>query len=170
MTEQPQNSLKTPEGVDPDRVGIIVVDHGSKRQASNEMLLEVARLFQESTGYAIVEPAHMELAEPTIAQAFDRCVERGAELVVCHPYFLLPGRHWNQDIPELVAEAAAKHPGIRWMVTAPLGLNEKMALVMDDAIRHCLARVQGDAEECPACAGTGKCQLHVTPSESAATG
>ena len=35
-------------------------------------------MFQRSTEYAIVGPAHMELAEPTIEMAFDRCVERGA--------------------------------------------------------------------------------------------
>ena len=37
----------------------------------------------------IVEPAHMELAEPSIATAFARCVERGATTVVVFPYFLL---------------------------------------------------------------------------------
>ena len=57
------------------------------------MLLDVVALFQQHTGYAIVEPAHMELAEPSIGTAFDRCIERGARLVVIHPYFLLPGRH-----------------------------------------------------------------------------
>ncbi|MBI1375019.1 MAG: hypothetical protein GC159_20060 [Phycisphaera sp.] len=146
-----------------DQIGVIVVDHGSRRPESNDMLLEVVRLFMEQTDYRVVEPAHMELAEPTIAQAFDKCVERGAKVVVCNPYFLLPGRHWNQDIPDLVAAAAAKHPGIKWMVTAPLGLNVKLPAVMDDAIQHCLSRVQGNAEECPACAGTGKCQLHEVP-------
>lgn len=154
-----------PAGVDPAQIGIIVVDHGSRRAESNEMLLEVAASFQRATGYPIVEPAHMELAEPSIATAFDRCVERGAKLVVCHPYFLLPGRHWDQDIPELTARAAAKHQaaggaGVRWMVTAPLGLHELMARIMDERIRHCLAHAHGAAEECPSCAGTGKCRLH----------
>jgi sirohydrochlorin ferrochelatase len=141
-------------------IGIIVVDHGSRRGESNEMLVEVAAMFQRITGYAIVEPAHMELAEPSIATAFDRCVARGAKVVVCHPYFLLPGRHWDQDIPELTAQAAAKHPGVKWLVTAPLGLHEAMAKIMDDRIRHCLSHAAGQAEECPACAGTGRCKMH----------
>jgi len=143
-----------------DEIGVIVVDHGSRRRESNDLLIRIADYFAEQTGYQIVEPAHMELAEPTIAQAFDRCVQRGAKVVVCHPFFLLPGRHWNQDIPELTEQAAAKHPGIQWMVTAPIGTNEKMPLVMSDAIEHCLAHVAGDADECVACAGTGKCRLH----------
>jgi len=150
-------------GIAIDQIGVIVVDHGSRRAASNEMLLDVVKMFVEQTDYRIVEPAHMELAEPTIAQAFDKCVERGAKVVVCNPYFLLPGRHWNQDIPDLVAAAASKHPGIKWMVTAPLGLNAMLPRVMDDAIQHCLSRVQGNAAECPACVGTGKCKLNEVP-------
>src|SRR5438874_10113296 len=103
--------------------GVIVVDHGSRREESNAMLLDVVRDFAEATGMPIVEPAHMELAEPSIAAAFARCVERGATTVVVFPYFLLPGRHWNDDIPRLAAAAAANHPGVRYLVTAPFGLH-----------------------------------------------
>ena len=63
------------------------------------MLLKVVAQFAERLPRAIIEPAHMELAEPSIATAFGRCVRRGARRVVIHPYFLLPGRHWSQDIP-----------------------------------------------------------------------
>lgn len=37
-----------------------------------------------------------ELADPSIANAFDRCVEQGATRVIISPYFLFPGRHWNK--------------------------------------------------------------------------
>lgn len=49
--------------------GIVIVDHGSRRKASNDMLLEFCALYQQITNHSIVEPAHMEIAEPTIAQA-----------------------------------------------------------------------------------------------------
>jgi sirohydrochlorin ferrochelatase len=136
-----------PPGLRPDEIGIIVVDHGSRRAESNDMLLEVVNMFQRVTGYPVVEPAHMELAEPSISTAFDRCVTRGARLVVCHPYFLLPGRHWHQDIPQLTAEAAARHPGVQWRVTAPLGLHELMARIMDERIRDCLSEAQAPGPE-----------------------
>jgi hypothetical protein len=67
--------------------GVILVDHGSQRDESNVMLLEVVRDFADATGLSIVEPAHMELAEPSIATAFARCVERGATTVLVFPYF-----------------------------------------------------------------------------------
>ena len=149
----------TPAPIDRKTVGVIVVDHGSRRAASNDMLLDVVEMFRRNSDWSIVEPAHMELAEPSIAAAFDRCVERGAKTVIVHPYFLLPGKHWSQDIPALTEEAAAKHPGVHWLVTAPLGIHDMMAAVMNDRIGHCLSHVEGNAEECPMCAGTGKCQL-----------
>ena len=57
----------------------------------------------------IIEPAHMEMAEPSIKTAFMKCVQRGATKIICHPYFLSRGRHVMEDIPELVAQAAEEH-------------------------------------------------------------
>jgi sirohydrochlorin ferrochelatase len=139
---------------------IIIVDHGSRRAESNDMLLDVVAMFRQQKQHAIVEPAHMELAEPSIATAFDRCVAQGATCVVVSPYFLLPGRHWNKDIPELTAAAATKHPGVSYMVTAPIGVHPMMADVVDSRIQHCLAHVAGKADECDVCAGTGRCVMH----------
>jgi sirohydrochlorin ferrochelatase len=134
-------------------VGLIVVDHGSKKPAANDLLLDVAAMFKRVSGTKIVEPAHMELAEPSIEQAFDRCVAQGATMVVVHPYFLAPGRHSTTDIPRMTAEAAARHPGVRFHVTQPLGLDEKIVQLMMQRIEHCLAQ----AYECEYCRGTGCC-------------
>nr|XP_043638997.1 sirohydrochlorin ferrochelatase, chloroplastic isoform X2 [Erigeron canadensis]XP_043638998.1 sirohydrochlorin ferrochelatase, chloroplastic isoform X2 [Erigeron canadensis] len=140
--------------------GVIIVDHGSRRKESNLMLNEFVAMFIEKTGYPIVEPAHMELAEPSIRDAFRSCVQRGANRVIVSPFFLFPGRHWNQDIPSLTAEAAKDYPGVSYMITAPLGLHTLLVDVLDDRIKHCLSHVAGDADECAVCAGTGKCQLY----------
>jgi sirohydrochlorin ferrochelatase len=142
-----------------EQFGIILVDHGSRRGESNEMLLDVVRNFAAATGHSIVEPAHMELAEPSIATAFARCVERGAKTVVVFPYFLLPGRHWAEDIPALAAAAAKDHPGVRYLVTAPFALHPLMAQVIEQRIEHCLAHTCGEADACDVCAGTDHCQL-----------
>lgn len=143
----------------PDTLGIVIVDHGSRRAESNRMLEDFVARFAPDSGFSIVEPAHMELAEPSIATAFDRCVERGATCVVVCPYFLLPGKHWNQDIPELTAAAAARHPGVAYLVTAPIGLNPAMREVISQTIGHCLSQVAGDAAECESCRGTGRCRF-----------
>jgi sirohydrochlorin ferrochelatase len=120
--------------------GVVIVDHGSRRAESNQMLEEVARLFAErfAQRYEIVEPAHMELCEPSIATAFTRCVERGAKRVVVCPFFLGPGKHWTGDIPRLAAEAAAQHPGTSYHVTMPLGIDDLMLQLLDKRVGSCV--------------------------------
>ncbi|XP_062106910.1 sirohydrochlorin ferrochelatase, chloroplastic isoform X2 [Humulus lupulus] len=140
-----------------DKDGIIIVDHGSRRKESNLMLNEFVTMFRDKTGYNIVEAAHMELAEPSIRDSFCKCVQQGAIRVIVSPFFLLPGRHWHQDIPSLTAEAAKEHPGVPYIITAPLGLHELLVNVVDDRIKHCLSHVAGDADECDVCAGTVVC-------------
>ncbi|XP_024006216.1 sirohydrochlorin ferrochelatase, chloroplastic isoform X2 [Eutrema salsugineum] len=140
--------------------GIIIVDHGSRRRESNLMLEEFVKMFKDKTGYPIVEPAHMELAEPSIKSAFSLCVQQGAKRVVVSPFFLFPGRHWHQDIPSLTADAAKEFSGISYLITAPLGLHNLLIDVVNDRIQRCLSHVEGDADECPVCAGTNKCKLY----------
>jgi sirohydrochlorin ferrochelatase len=129
----------------PEQIGIIIVDHGSRRRESNEMLHAATDAFARQSAYQIVEAAHMELAEPTIAQAFRRCVERGANRVIVFPYFLSPGRHWTEDIPSLVAEVAASHPDVSWLVTAPFGLHSGMLNIINDRIRMCVEAASSNA-------------------------
>lgn len=110
---------------------LIIVDHGSTVGEANDMLAEVARLVESrDSGFDIVKYCHMELAEPTIGQAFDACVSEGARSIVVHPYFLSPGRHSTKDIPEMVKEAAKKHPGVTFRVTEPLGVHGKIIEVI----------------------------------------
>jgi sirohydrochlorin ferrochelatase len=142
-----------------DRPAVIVVDHGSRIPESNRLLEEMAELFAAHSDHPVVEPAHMELAEPSIAAAFDRCVARGATTIVIQPFFLLPGRHWEKDIPRLAAQAARRHPRVRYLVSAPLGPHPLLARIMAERVRHCMACARGDAEPCDVCAGRGACEF-----------
>src|SRR5271170_7818420 len=110
------------------QIGIIIVDHGSTRDESNKMLEQLTGLFAERfTGkWTIVEPAHMEIAEPSIATAYANCVKRGATRIVVCPFFLGPGKHWTHDIPRLSAEAAKKFPQTDYRISATLGIDELM--------------------------------------------
>jgi sirohydrochlorin ferrochelatase len=107
---------------------ILLIDHGSKRAEANNMLACMANLVQHMVGPdVVVEFAHMELAEPDIPAGVARCVERGATEVISFPYMLSPGRHSTADIPNLVAEAAAAHPGVTFRMTPAFGVHEKLA-------------------------------------------
>lgn len=116
--------------------GIIIVDHGSRIAESNRLLERVAAAFADRYAgrYPVVEPAHMELVEPSIVTAYGRCVERGAEHIIVCPFFLGPGKHWTEDIPRLAAEARAKYPHTSCRITDVLGLDELMLELLEKRI------------------------------------
>lgn len=132
--------------------GIIIVDHGSKKDESNTMLLEIVDSFTErfSSKYSVIEPAHMELAEPSIETAYRNCVQKGADFIVICPFFLGPGRHWQQDIPSLALEASKKFPGTNYHVSKPLGVDDLILDLLEKRLSACT----DNSFSCPACEGT----------------
>ena len=142
-----------------DSIGIVIVDHGSRRDESNRRHEAFVMEWRISRGCPIVEPAHMELVAPSVGTAFAACVAAGANTVVIAPYFLWPGNHWDRDIPALAAEASARHPDVRYLVTAPLGPHPLLMDIVDDRIRRCLEHAVDGASECELCAGTRRCRL-----------
>src|ERR1043165_9113890 len=134
------------------QTAIIIVDHGSRRDESNEMLEEVARAFAArfTQRFQIVEPAHMELSEPSVATAYAKCAQRGAQRIVVLPYFLGPGKHWTQDIPRLAADASKSFPNTRYHVSKTLGIDDLMLQLLAKRIDECIS----DEYMCAACKGT----------------
>lgn len=126
-------------------LAVILVDHGSRFQAANDMLVDAAADFRAATGVPVVEVAHMEIAEPTLVQAFARCVECGAKHVVVMPYFLAPGRHSTSDIPRISAEAAAAFPQVSYRIAQPLGVDRRISEIMAGRIAQALAPKESDA-------------------------
>lgn len=100
---------------------VVIVDHGSRRAESNAFHERFVAEWQAQHGYPIVEPAHMEMAEPSIGAAVEACVARGATRVIVAPFFLWPGKHMERDIPALVAEAAERYDHVTFTVAEPLG-------------------------------------------------
>jgi sirohydrochlorin ferrochelatase len=120
-----------------DKKALLIIDHGSKRVEANEMLKFVAAIIKKQKPGLIVHVAHMELSDPNIEQGVDACVADGATEIVAHPYMLSPGRHAVTDIPGMVKEAAAKHPGVKFTVTKPLGLHKKIGeIILERAGLH----------------------------------
>ena len=103
---------------------LLIIAHGSRRVASND---EVRRLAEQvsgltNTGFDEVSAAFLELAEPSIPDGLEACIQRGATDVVVFPYFLAAGRHVVEDIPEEIAPVVAKYPNVNVQVAPHLGL------------------------------------------------
>jgi len=120
------------------RRAILLVDHGSRRAEANAVLDAVADQLRARDPDCVVRASHMELAEPTLLQAFEACVAAGADEIVVQPYFLGPGRHSSDDIPRLVKQAAADHPGVRVAIAEPLGAHPGLV----DAVLERVARAR----------------------------
>jgi hypothetical protein len=89
------------------KVGILLMDHGSRNAASNDRLEQLARVYQARLGgdTVVVRAAHMEIISPSIPEALEDLLAQGVDEIVCHPYFLSPGRHVKEDIPEIIQAA-----------------------------------------------------------------
>lgn len=119
---------------------VVIVDHGSKKAESNEMLEQFGHLYAKTTNRSIVEVAHMEIAQPSILEAINSCVERGATHIVVAPYFLSRGRHVQKDIPALVEEAREKFPDIKIELADAIGVDALLAKLIDNRVKCAAAR------------------------------
>lgn len=135
-----------------DERNIVIVDHGSRLDQSNQMLEEVAAAFGKrfAERYSIIEPAHMELAEPSIGTAFGRCVERGAKCIVVCPFFVGPGKHWTHDISRLAGDAARKYPDVEHHVAPTLGIDDLILDLLNKRLEECLHKRE-EIESFPRC-------------------
>lgn len=111
-------------------LGLLLIDHGSRRAESNQQLEDMATRVRRLRPDAAVAAAHMEIATPDLATAFAALVNQGAKRIVILPYFLSDGRHLMQDIPALVASAAANHPGITYSIGGALGPHDALAALL----------------------------------------
>jgi sirohydrochlorin ferrochelatase len=115
---------------------VLVVDHGSARAEANRVLEELVARLRARLPDRIVRFAHMELAEPTIAQAIAGCLAEGATEIVLHPYFLAPGNHSAVDIPRLARTALSGHPQVTLRISPPLGVHEGIVEVVLERVRE----------------------------------
>jgi sirohydrochlorin ferrochelatase len=105
---------------------IVVVAHGSRAAGANDAHRALVDRLAEAVDHPVA-PAFLELAEPSIPDGIDGAVDAGASTVLVLPYFLHPGRHLTEDLPRIVGEAQARHPGAEVRLLANFG--EDPALV-----------------------------------------
>ena len=102
---------------------LLLVAHGSRRQASNQEVTELTGVITEEMDgeYPIIETGFLELAAPLIPDAIQGCVDQNATEIHIVPYFLAAGRHVQEDIPEEVEKARLAHPHVTMIVHPHVG-------------------------------------------------
>lgn len=110
---------------------LLLVAHGSRRGLSNDEVRELAaKLATLATQYAMVKAAFLELAEPSIPDGIQDCIDAGAQAVTVMPYFLSAGRHVVEDIPREVALKQNEHPNLSIRIAPYLGMADGIADVI----------------------------------------
>jgi len=104
-----------------DEIAVLLIAHGSRHEAANDDLRELAARMAAVGTYPIVEPCFLELAEPDIAAGGSRCVARGASRVLMVPYFLSAGVHLLRDLTAARDDLGRSYPLVEFRLSPPLG-------------------------------------------------
>lgn len=107
---------------------LLLVAHGSRRAASNDEIRMLTDKLREQAGarFDDVRCAFLELAEPSIPDGIEECIQAGASDIKVLPYFLSAGRHVAEDIPGEVDGKRAEHPQVNIEIVSYLGLADSM--------------------------------------------
>lgn len=117
--------------------GIILFAHGSREPEWAQPLESIA---QQLAGQFIVEMAYLERMKPTLDEAVDSVMARGARRVRIVPVFLGVGGHLKKDLPRLVEAARARHAGLEIVLEQTIGerkeITDAIAAVISKGISH----------------------------------
>jgi len=111
-----------------DKHTLLIVAHGSRREASNEEFRKLTEYMQGNTDgkFSAIECAFLELAEPSIPTAIDAAVAGGAKKITVLPYFLVAGRHVVEDIPQIVADKRLQYPEVTMHLVDYFGADSRV--------------------------------------------
>jgi sirohydrochlorin cobaltochelatase len=100
---------------------IILFGHGSRDPLWRLPMETVAARLRAMQPGTPVRCAYLELDTPSLPAAAQEVVALGAAQVTVVPMFLGTGRHAREDLPELVRELEAAHPGVAFTLQKPVG-------------------------------------------------
>lgn len=119
-----------------DKVGLILIGHGSKLPHNRENLERLAQIMRARSSFKIVEISFMVRNSPTIPEAIDTIAKKGVTKIVLVPAFLAPGVHTTQEIPELIGvkdkESQLSQKGIQLIYGEPIGADECIAVILEE--------------------------------------
>jgi len=116
---------------------LLLVAHGSRKVSSNaavEQLVDKLRQQLAGSGFDSITHAFLELTQPSIADGIKKLADEGSSQIVVMPYFLAPGVHVVDDLPDLIDVARKQYPSIDFTETPYLGEVEGMiGLILQSA-------------------------------------
>lgn len=123
---------------------LIALAHGSRDPRSASTVTALVDEVRRQRPDLRIEPAFLELSKPSFATVVSRLVRAGYDEIVVVPLLLTEAHHARVDVPQALAAAAERHPGLQLRSTDVLGLEPRFLEVVDIRLREALraARVQ----------------------------
>jgi precorrin-8X/cobalt-precorrin-8 methylmutase len=132
-----------------DKVGLIIIGHGSKLPHNRENLEKLADILRKRSKFTTVEISFMVRDKPTIPDAIENVAKKGVSKIVLIPAFLAPGVHTTREIPEMIElkekESSLTARGIELVYGEPLGADERIAEIIEEKALKALGREVNEA-------------------------
>lgn len=127
---------------------LVLLGHGSSHQEGRAECLAFARLVETTAqGYRLIQLGLLELAEPTIPTALERCADAGVGEIHAVPIFLTRGRHATVDLPASLETFRTGHPAIRVQYGDCLGVDDRIVEVLTERMVQAWPQTQLAASE-----------------------
>ncbi len=120
------------------RIGLVVFAHGSSVPEANEAVISVAADTARRCGVELWSEAFLDPVKPDLAAAVDRLTREGATKIVVTPYFLTMGMHLQKDLPRILNDVSAAHPGIEILCSPPLDGDPSLVDILAKRVRRVL--------------------------------
>jgi len=101
--------------------GLILFAHGARDPRWAAPFEAVRARVQARRPGLPVTLAFLELMTPDLPTAGREMAAAGCDAVTVLPLFLGSGGHVRRDLPQLVDQLRADHPGVRWTLLPPAG-------------------------------------------------
>ncbi len=123
------------------KVEVILLAHGSRLQQANDDVLHLAGQLQQSkpNNEINTRSAFLQFGKPSLQESIQQAVQNGCQEVLIAPFFLTPGVHINEDIPEIIQEAKEKYPDIEFKQCQLLGCDKRLVPILWERIHAQLA-------------------------------
>jgi sirohydrochlorin ferrochelatase len=123
---------------------LVALAHGSRDPRSAQTITALVDEVRAMRPDLRVEKAFLDLAKPGFHAVIDRLVRAGYDEIVVVPLLLTRAYHAKVDVPSAIAEATARHEGLRIRASEVLGLEPVFLEVLDRRLRASLrtARVR----------------------------
>jgi sirohydrochlorin cobaltochelatase len=120
---------------DMSKRALILFAHGARDPAWAAPFLRLQTLLQTQQPGLTVTLAFLELMTPDLPQCVAQLLPAGIDDITVVPVFLGQGGHVQRDLPLLIADLGAAHPGVALRVAAPVGED---AAVLEAMAQYCV--------------------------------